>query len=126
MKQQAGQILKVDEAGRRWTPRELREAVLDEFERSGMAGTQFARQVGVKYPTFASWVQQRRKTREGRKQLAWMEATVEAPQAPASTALRVVLPGGARMEIADEAQARLAAELLRVLAQGEGKEGAQC
>lgn len=31
-------LLKVDVAGRVWTPCEAREAVLDEFERSGMSG----------------------------------------------------------------------------------------
>ena len=49
------QVLKVDEAGRVWTPRELRDAVLDEFERSGIPATHFAARLGVKYPTFASW-----------------------------------------------------------------------
>ena len=62
MNSKTEQVLKVDEAGRVWTPRELREAVLDEFERSGMPATQFAARLGVKYPTFASWVQQRRKS----------------------------------------------------------------
>jgi hypothetical protein len=51
------QVLKVDVAGRVWTPRARREEVLDEFERSGMAAAKFAAFVGVKYPTFASWVQ---------------------------------------------------------------------
>ena len=60
MKRKAEHILKVDVTGRVWTPRVQREAVLDEFERSGMAGTKFAEHIGVKYPTFASWVQQRR------------------------------------------------------------------
>ena len=50
------QVLKVDVAGRVWTPRARREEVLDEFERSGMAAAKFAVFVGVKYPTFASWV----------------------------------------------------------------------
>ena len=34
---QTDQVLKVDVAGRVWTPRARREEVLDEFERSGMA-----------------------------------------------------------------------------------------
>ena len=42
MKRKAEQILKVDTAGRVWTPREQREAVLDEFERSGMPASKFA------------------------------------------------------------------------------------
>ena len=38
-----------------------REALLDEFERSGLSGVQLARLAGVKYPTFAVWVQNRRR-----------------------------------------------------------------
>jgi hypothetical protein len=113
------QILKVDGGGRVWTPRELREGVLDEFERSGMPATKFARQVGVKYQTFASWVQKRRKERSGTKALRWVEAVPTATTGSART-LRVELPGGARMEIADRSQAELAAHLLRALATGGG------
>jgi transposase len=57
----ADRILKVDVVGRVWTPGEQREAVLDEFERSGLPASKFAAHIGVKYPTFASWVQKRRK-----------------------------------------------------------------
>ena len=39
-------LLKVDGVGRVWTPRELREGALDEFERCGMPGTQFAARLG--------------------------------------------------------------------------------
>jgi transposase len=52
-------ILKVDVVGRVWRPGEQREAVLDEFERSGLPASKFAAHIGVKYPTFASWVQKR-------------------------------------------------------------------
>ena len=38
--------MKVDEAGRVWTPRGLRDGVLDEFDRSGMPATQFAKRLG--------------------------------------------------------------------------------
>ena len=62
---QTDRILKVDTAGRVWTPREQREAVLDEFERSGLPATKFAAHIGVKYPTFASWVQKRRQAAGG-------------------------------------------------------------
>ena len=51
---QTDRVLKVDTAGRVWTPREQREAVLDEFERSGLPASEFAAHIGVKYPTFAS------------------------------------------------------------------------
>ena len=122
MNSKTEQVLKVDEAGRVWTPRELRDAVLDEFERSGMPATQFAARLGVKYPTFASWVQQRRKSRGDAKSSRWVEATV-ATSAPArSKSLTVQFPSGARMEVLDAEQAKIAALLLRELAAG----GASC
>jgi len=55
------EILKVDEAGRVRTPREKREGLLAEFDRSGMTGAQFARFAGVRYPTLMNWLQKRRK-----------------------------------------------------------------
>ena len=122
MNSKTEQVLKVDGAGRVWTPRELRDAVLDEFERSGMPATQFAARLGVKYPTFASWVQQRRKSRSDGKALRWVEATAEAPTPAPGKSLTVQLPGGARMEVVDAAQAKVAAHLLRELAAG----GAAC
>ena len=53
-------ILKRDVLGRVGYPRGQREALLDEFERSGLKGAAFARTVGISYPTFASWIQKRR------------------------------------------------------------------
>jgi hypothetical protein len=117
------QVLKVDVAGRVWTPRARREAVLDEFERSGMPATKFAEVIGVKYPTLASWVQKRRRERPAgapatapTPALRWVEAAVPPPGA----GLCVHLEGGVRIEITDAAQARLAAALLRALA-AEGR-----
>lgn len=133
-------ILKSDVLGRVTTTRGQREALLDEFERSGMKGVPFARLVGVKYPTFASWIQTRRRVRGGgaakprheppavvsalpTRSLGWVEAVV-APSAAgalpalcgsAQAALEVVLPGGARLLVADAAQAALAAQILNHL-----------
>jgi hypothetical protein len=115
------QVLKVDRRGRVWTPRERRAEILAEFERSGMPACKFAAHVGVKGSTFANWVQRRRRDARklaqagappGTSPLSWVEA-VRSPAA--TTALCVHLPGGARLEIADAAQARLAVELLRML-----------
>ena len=98
------------------------EALLDEFEHSGTSAAQFAALTGVKYPTFASWVQKRRRTKgvSGRTEapLRWMEAVVAAP----TSGLCVHLPCGARMEIADGAQVQMAAALLRALT----REGLGC
>ena len=56
-----GAILVQDTLGRVRTPREKREQILDEYERSGMSGAAFAALVGVKYSTLAWWIQRRRK-----------------------------------------------------------------
>jgi hypothetical protein len=129
-------LLKVDSRGRVQTPRERREMLLDEFEQTGASAAAFARLVGVRYSTFAAWVQRRRTERALSVEperlvepaaLKWVEARVDAPsvaKAAAPTALRVDLPGGARMEIADVTQARIAAELLRGLAAAESRAGA--
>lgn len=42
------ELLKTDVLGRARMPPEKREAILDEFERSGMSGLAFAKQIGVK------------------------------------------------------------------------------
>lgn len=57
-------VLKTDELGRVRVPKERQEALLDEFERSGLSGVKFAALAGIKYPTFALWAQKRRKDRE--------------------------------------------------------------
>ncbi|MGB0745066.1 MAG: IS66 family insertion sequence element accessory protein TnpA, partial [Opitutales bacterium] len=56
-------LLKTDRLGRVRMPCEKREQILDRFESSGMSGQAFARQIGVKYTTFAGWVQKRRGAR---------------------------------------------------------------
>jgi transposase-like protein len=123
------QVLKQDAAGRVWTPRERREALLDEFERGGLPATKFAAEIGVKYQTFANWVQKRRKERSAGsatqgpvpvvcRSRGWVEATVGNVEAERSRTLVVHLPGGARVEIADAAQAVLAAHMLRALGGG--------
>ena len=53
-------MLKVGVLGR---SRGDREAILDEFERSGLPGTRFAKRHGINYQTFAGWVQKRKRER---------------------------------------------------------------
>ena len=117
-------VLKTDVLGRVKTPPERREALLDEFEKSGMSGVKFAQFIGVKYQTWASWVQMRRRQRRagvgscGAPALRFVEAVVQGDAVPTptgSTAVRVHLPGGAHLEIANRNQALLAVELLRAL-----------
>jgi len=128
---QGQEILKTDGRGRVQTPIKRREALLDEFERSGLSGKKFALLVGIKHQTFATWAAKRRKQRASVRslphkpavpKLQWVEAVVEKDAvAPGRKCggLSVHLPGGARMEIGDARQAALAAELLRALA-GQG------
>lgn len=128
------EVLKTDVMGRVRTPVERREALLEEFARSGVSGKKFAALVGIKYQTFASWVQQWRKARgqyplPGKKPVAQARMPealrlVEAVIASESikeadsgdSALCLQLPGGARVEVHDARQVLLAAELLRALA----------
>ena len=55
------QVLKTDTLGRVKTPLARREQLLDEFEHSGLSGMKYATLVGIKYPTFASWLYKRRR-----------------------------------------------------------------
>ena len=117
-------LLKTDALGRVRTPAERRERLLDEFGRSGMSGVKFAEFVGIKYQTFATWVQLRRRRAKAKanttKQVRWMEAVIEQAQTPADQnryPLVVHLPGGARVELSDAKQVALAVALVRALAQ---------
>jgi hypothetical protein len=124
-------ILKKDVLGRVKTPRERREALLAEFDQSGMSGQKFAAWAGIKYPTWASWVQKRRKEAgqtsppKGRPKrnipVRWLEAVVAkngpVPEsAPSGTAGIIVQgPVGVRIEINHAQQVSLAVQLLREL-----------
>ena len=127
------EVLKTDVLGRVKTPRARQEALLDEFEQSGVSGTKFAALIGVNYQTFATWAQRRRRER-GKTSLRakrtgasatpcasgplrLLEAVVECHEEGAREGgpLCVQLPGGARVEVGDARQAVLAAELLRAL-----------
>ena len=121
-------ILKTDVLGRVKTPAARREQLLDEFERSGLNGQKFAELVGIKYQTFATWAQKRRRQRGAygavkaptrtTDKVRWLEAVVEQAQNTVGREHAVLvlrLPGGAQTELADSKQAPLAAALLRAL-----------
>ena len=135
------EVLKQDARGRVRTPRDRREAILEEFASSGVSGAQFARLAGIKYATFANWVQQRRQkratlgtatgsslpalnvpvTREGPVRL--FEALVEEgrgavrPSTSAPRGLVIELPGGSRLVVESPVQMPMAAELVALIAQ---------
>jgi len=119
-------VIKTDVMGRVRTSRERREQLLDEFERSGLSGQKFAALAGIKYPTFATWAQKRRRARGAypakvparrTDPVKWLEAVVEAARpAGGKNSLVLELPGGAKAEINGLQQVAWAAELLRALA----------
>ena len=117
-------ILRTDVLGRVKMPQERREALLDEFEKSGLSGQKFAALVGVKYPTFATWSQKRRRARgayrplKRPKRLRWLEAVVAPAQNSGDkNPLVLELPGGAKVQVPDAQAVVLAAALLRALDQ---------
>jgi len=142
------ELLKVDRRGRVRVSAKRREALLDEFERCGVSAAEFAKAIGVRYQTFATWRQNRAKRRAAVVEnpvagalpalppapstngMRWVEAVMDGQSvAPRSigraerSVLAVSLPGGARTEITDGGQAKLAAELIRAL---EGKGCVAC
>lgn len=117
-------VIKTDVLGRMRTSAVRRETLLREFEQSGISATKFAELAGIKYQTFATWLQKRR--RQGKSpvktadSVRWLEAVVEQAQATGRKSplvLMVELPSGARVEISDVKQVPLAAMLLRSLTQ---------
>jgi hypothetical protein len=87
-------LLKRDVLGRVTLPAAQREALLDEFDRSGMKGQPFAKLLGVNYPTFASWIQKRRRARGDYATPAQsaqpLTAIRPAQKIPANATLRLV------------------------------------
>jgi transposase len=108
--------------------RKKREALLAQFDQSGMSGPKFAKQEGIRYTTFANWLQKRRRQRSKtipslksapgtRRKVRWLEVVVDGspkrePQKLATATLIVYGPGGIRLELSDEKQVKLAAQLL--------------
>ena len=113
-------LLKIDAKGRVWTPAEKREEILREFDGSGASGVEFARMIGVKYPTFAGWLRRRgprpavgrRRGRPRKEPVQFVEATI--PGSPAEP-LVVELPRAVRVRITASTQIPLVLELLRSL-----------
>lgn len=122
--QEVERIIKTDVLGRMRTSAARRESLLAEFDQSGLSAVKFADLSGIKYQTFATWVQKRRRKTKVPDQVAdparWLEAVVEQAQPPVTAhgaALVLQLPGGTKAEVSDLKQASLAAALIRALAQ---------
>jgi len=118
------EVLKTDGRRRVRVPVERREALLDEFEKSGMSGARFARLAGIKYATFANWTQARRKAKTqetpGSVPLRLIEAVMEGGGS-GSGGLVIELLGGGRVRVESPLQLRLAAELLSLMAQNSNR-----
>jgi hypothetical protein len=120
-------ILKTDTRGRVRATVARREQLLDEFAQSGLTAVKFAELTGIKYQTFATWVQKRRRKQGGypagnvpalRDQVRWLEAMVEPAQSSGGSGqphLVLHLPGGARLELSDVKQVEITVALLRAL-----------
>ena len=111
--------------------RKKRESLLAQFYQSGLSGSKFAKQEGIKYTTFAYWLQKRRRDHSktipspksalgtGRK-VSWLEAVVDGsrqkePAKLVTATLIVHGPGGVRLELSEENHVLWAAKLLRHL-----------
>jgi hypothetical protein len=92
-----------------------------------MSGQKFAERAGIKYTTFANWLQQCRKRRpvpsgtEATEEIRWVEVVVGSCSRPKTgvkpTVVSMIVhgPGGVRIEIHEEKQVDWAAKLLRQL-----------
>lgn len=120
---ESGSVLKSDTRGRVRVPEERREALLDEFEKSGLSGQKFAQLAGVNYATFMNWLQKRRDARklQGRELRATeavqlLEAVPDLRVPAMEAGLCIELPGGAWMIVDSPGQLAMAAGLLELLA----------
>lgn len=88
--------------------------MLREYEGSGMSGVEYAEYIGVKYPTFASWIQKERRDKKAetvstiaegaesaaRPVMEWVEAVVEK-ESVSTAGLVIRLRGGEEMMVRD-------------------------
>jgi hypothetical protein len=136
------EILKQDRRGRVHVSAQRREALLDEFEKSGISGAKFAQLAGIKYATFAGWMRKRHKQGELEQEpvcptssvnealvsaspVRLFEALVEGERVVerepvGARGLVVQLPGGSRLLIDSPGQLQMAAELVALIAQNAG------
>lgn len=113
-------IVKADRAGRTRYTDQYKAEVVEAFAASGLSGPAFARQCGVKYPTFASWVTKARQQGDLRPEKqhgagAFIVAEIGQAGAVGEEALEVRLPGGATVVAGTSRQVVLLAELLKTL-----------
>lgn len=112
-------IVKTDRTGRTRYKEQYKAEVVEAFAASGLSGPVFARQCGIKYPTFAAWVAKARRGNGARKQTrqtgAFIVAQIGHESALEDGALEVRLAGGATAVAGTSRQVVLLAELLKAL-----------
>jgi hypothetical protein len=108
------EILKTDCKGRIRFPARMREQLLDEYERSGMSGAEFAAFYDIKYSTFATWRQRRERERKNAAENSTL-IEVAVKDASETHGVQIDLPGGASLRITNPGEAQLAAEVLKGL-----------
>lgn len=103
------------------TPLDQREAMVDEFARSELPGTQLAKLIGMRYSTLMACVERKRRLRSsGAKRLnkpVLAEAVTASPSTRrvADSALVLRLLGGDTIEIKDRDQVSPAADPIEAL-----------
>lgn len=112
-------LLKVDTRGRVRTSPERRQAILHEFDQSGVSAAQFAKLAGIRYSTFAGWTNRRRQAKSGPSArpsaLRLVEAVIGPGQNAPNQGLLVHLPGGVRLELTSSSHVPWVAALVQAL-----------
>lgn len=112
-------LVKFDRRGRlRYAP-DQKAALVEAYAASGLSGPKFAALHGVKYQTFAAWLQKRKRAAApaglpAPQDWALVEVAVPALRGTAA-GLTVLLPGGAELRVAGPDTVPLAAALIREL-----------
>ena len=103
---------KRDGRGRRITPSEQRRALVESFRTSGLTAAAFARREGLKYQTFAGWVNRSRHELTPAPAVRFTQVSLPAASALSRAALEVQLVDGTLVRGDD---ARAVAQLVRAL-----------
>ena len=102
-----------DRLGRQRVPVERRRELVAAFRERGLTRVAFARQEGVRYPTFCTWVQQAGKPGGRPKPPARVRLAEVALPASAARGLEVQLPCGAIARGPDAAELAALVRALR-------------
>jgi len=112
-------ILKTDRIGRTHYSEQYKSDALEAYDRSSLSGPVFAKQCGIKYPTFASWVSKRQKASASPVSSGQPNAFILAELSEDFSngdALEIQLPGGATVRVSSTHHVNLLAQLLKTLA----------